>query len=99
VFEPTWREFANETVLWQTDILRVASLECSLTNELKTFCAAKNEYAFPTVRVIGVRTENTNGLKVGEETMNADQFMNIAIDHIEENSLNMDWPILQPYAK
>ena len=99
VFEPTWREFANETVLWQTDIMRVSALECSLTNELKNFCAAKNANVFPTVRYIDVMTDNTKGVKVGEETMNADQFMNIAIDYIEKNSQKMDWPILEAYKK
>ena len=98
-FRPHWRQFANDTKLWQKRVLRVAALDCVFEDDwVNEICDANDVNDYPQFRLYSIRTKNIIGLKKESEKSRSEEFMRAAIDFIErQRHPPKDWPKLAPY--
>lgn len=96
-FIPHWKQFSNDTRLWQKRVLRVAAIDCAFDINDK-ICWENNILEFPQFRFYHARTENKIGVRKEDENSRSEKFMRATIDFIEkQRHPPRDWPRLTSY--
>jgi hypothetical protein len=96
-FIPHWKNFANETILWQKNVVRIAALNCAeLGNEI---CWRNGVYEYPQFKLYHARTTNVIGLRKLDEKARSETFMRTTIDFLEkQRHPPREWPRLYQYT-
>ena len=98
MFIPHWKNFANETKLWQKVVLRVGALDC-FRNKTNDICWRNNAHEFPQFLLYHAKTTNIKGLRRETEDSRSEQFMKTTIDFLEkQRHPPREWPYLFPYT-
>ena len=96
-FIPHWKDFANETILWHKNVLRVASIDCANAQN-HDICQKNQVYEYPVFRFFPAYGTLERGITAENETSRSEKFMRRAIYFLEtQEKPPKTWPDLAPY--
>ena len=76
-----WKEFANQTLLWQKNIIRVAVVDCAL-DENTALCRFHDVHSFPTFHIFELHAQKYKGVQISYTSYSQD-FKHEVIDFLQ----------------
>jgi protein disulfide-isomerase A6 len=99
-FAPKWKELAKDTKAWHEKVIRVAALDCALT-ENDDICSANKVKMYPSFGFFKPFANSRVGEAIEEdmEYASSDQFMKMMINFVQNLPANLsaNFPILESY--
>jgi thiol-disulfide isomerase/thioredoxin len=98
-FALKWIELAKDTKAWHEKVIRVAAIDCALT-ENDHICSLNNVTMYPTIGFFKPFANSSQGIMIDEdfESATAEYFMGMMIDFVENlDNRPAHFPILESY--
>jgi thiol-disulfide isomerase/thioredoxin len=98
-FAPKWKELAKDTKAWHEKVIRVAAIDCALT-ENDDICSLNRVTMYPSFRFFKPFANSSKGIIIDEdlEFATGEYFMGMMIDFVENlDNRPAHFPILESY--
>jgi hypothetical protein len=91
-----WKEFAKQTLIWQKNVIRVAAVDCALTENTE-LCRFHGINSFPTFYMFELHSQKYKGTKVNYYSYEQD-FKHELIDFLQIHPIKPSfWPLFLIY--